>query len=639
MRKRKIITGLLTILMMLPIFIGMGGMKTVMAATDDQMVTLHKLKYDTQPDTIQNNGDVMPDFTGTALPDATFTTYDVTTTYWEAYDKTTGSDAVRTSAGETAVWKLVTDKTLPAGVVFGTTGSDGTISKALETKKEGRNAIYLFVETDFPAGVVESMSDSFILGLPIYDGTDDSKLKDIVHVYPKNVVKAADMSFTKYGVEGNKAPVELPGATFVLKNEAGEYYDGKGGFTTTAPTTVADGLFISDAEGLVSLQGVLLPKGNYYFHETNSTVSKDTGATGIYHYDATKNPVVTAHVDGEMGVTYDYYENGIGELLENQASAKAYNFKVSKPEKTVDGEDVDISTPKTFTISQQIDKDIKNYTAFKLVDNFGPHLELVNNNKDDLLTEIKASITDPVIAALIESVDIDTTNNTFTVNFLLDEVKKHALETITFTVDMMVKSTAPLDQAINNKITLETNWGPESGNATVKTYGKSFVKVDGDNTENKLDDAYFYVKKGNSYLGMRKGKLAWEPTSSGVIKSDGRYTFADGFTPKELVSGSDGKGTGKFSVKGLAKTDNKGNEITYQLVEFSAPKGYALRKTPFNFVVDDGSEKWAKPVVNAHKGSLPSTGGSGIVAFVLIGVVAVGGAVLYFTKGRRQIEG
>ena len=43
-------------------------------------------------------------------------------------------------------------------------------------------------------------------------------------------------------------------------------------------------------------------------------------------------------------------------------------------------------------------------------------------------------------------------------------------------------------------------------------------------------------------------------------------------------------------------------------------------------------------VDNKSKGTLPSTGGKGIYAFIAIGAITVAGATLYFVSVRKQTE-
>ena len=45
-----------------------------------------------------------------------------------------------------------------------------------------------------------------------------------------------------------------------------------------------------------------------------------------------------------------------------------------------------------------------------------------------------------------------------------------------------------------------------------------------------------------------------------------------------------------------------------------------------------------KTVNNFRKGLLPSTGGSGIYAFLIIGAMMMGGAYIWFKRSKEQAE-
>lgn len=615
-------TILATLIMVLPFVLGFGSMADVMAAEvpDTQTVTIHKLQYDSLPgNPTQNTGDEM-DFSGKPLAGAVFTAYDVTAVYWAAYDKADGNDGLKTAAAEAAVRALTNDD-LGKGTAFPETNADGIASLPLATKvevgvdEEGkpimRNAIYLFKETTSPAGVVQSKSADFILGLPVYDeGTDNAK--DEVHVYPKNETEALNFEFTKYGVEKDgKTNDVLAGAEFILKDKlTGKYYDEETGKFTADDETTASKI-ISGDDGLVTVEGLILNPGSYEFYEVDSSIStsqkQGIDTKEIFHY--AKNPVVIVKVSPNMEVSYIYYDINGKKITNASSDAKAYNYKVPAPTKVVDDKDVDVDQEITFTITQQIPTDIADYTQFQLVDDFDDSLELLST-----VDEIKGQLTD-----FGGKVTVD--GSKFTVDFDMDLLKANAGKTIIFEVKMSVKKGADLATDINNEVTFENNFDDQSAKDSVKTYGKRFLKIDAD-SKNPLANAEFHVlNPEGKLLGMKDGKQVWGTEGDA------------GFTPLVVKSGEDGT----FSVSGLAKTDAAGNDITYRLKEITAPDGYALAETPFDFVADDGTA--TLNINNKHKGSLPSTGGKGIVAFVAVGVVAIAGAGLYFMKGRKHIEG
>ncbi|MDT2756309.1 pilin N-terminal domain-containing protein [Enterococcus asini] len=630
---------LAAIVMVLPLAFGFVGNGAQAAEKDTQKVIIHKMAFDTMPGKIDNTGDIMTEFGDKTLDGAVFTAYDVTKEYWKTYDATEGTDEAKTEAAQAAVLKL-TDLTGKSSYEFAAT-ANGVADLELPKKandKDGqlRNAIYLFKETQSPAGVVQSKSADFILGLPVYDKDTDTE-KAEVHVYPKNETEVLTFEFTKYGVEEDgKTNNVLAGAEFILKDKlTGKYYSTENGKFTADETTASK--ITSDKDGKVTVDGLVLNPGSYEFYEVDSTVStsqeQGIDTKEIFHY--AKNPMVIVKVSPDMEVSYIYYDINGNKVTNASSDAKAYNYKVPAPTKEAEDHDVDTDQVFNFEITQLIPTDIADYNdvvddegvvvqpGFALVDTFDPNLQLVNTDATALKNEIKASMS-AEMKELVSGVTINAAKNTFTVNFDLAKVKENAGKTISFKVQMSVKDGATWGGEITNDITFDNNFHDKKGSDSVKTYGKKFVKQDAD-TSKALAKAQFVVKKGNKYLMIdENGKHSWGTSKEDAFK----------FTSDE---------NGKFEVSGLAKTPETGDpvadngDIAYELEEVVAPDGYALLKDTIKFTADDGVE--TLPVVNKHKGSLPSTGGKGIVAFVAVGVVAIAGAGLYFMKGRKHIEG
>ena len=116
----------------------------------------------------------------------------------------------------------------------------------------------------------------------------------------------------------------------------------------------------------------------------------------------------------------------------------------------------------------------------------------------------------------------------------------------------------------------------------------------------------------------------------------------DAKTKGALVLTSDNQG--RFEVTGLAYGD-------YQLVELTAPEGYAKLNEPVKFKVEKGSygknsgnidyekeskENDAQQVIN-KKVSIPQTGGIGTVIFTVVGVMLMVGAA-FALKRRKEDE-
>lgn len=651
MKKKNLWAILATVIMALPLFVGFGGTSANAEKISTQFITLHKLGFDTMPDEIPNTGDKMDDSSWKSetapkdLNGAIFTAYDVTEAYWNAYDSAAAPESNKIEKAEDAA--MAVDTTGMTGIDFPATGTgtdedgnpaeDGASTKGLPTQSlvngKLRNAIYLFKETTSPAGVVQGKSVDFILGLPVYNadekGVVTDEVKKVVHVYPKNEIEPLNLGFTKYGVDpkGYAYATLLPGAKFVLKDSEGNYYNFETGKFDTDLATASTSAFVSDENGKVNVNGLMLDPGEYIFEEIDSEVSKSTGAD--YHYGKKDVVTVTVGTDMEVTYTYDDYVKGKLDSVTTPDNAKAYNYQVPAPTKKAGDHDVNIGQKIPFTIEQQIPDDIANYSTFNLVDTYNANQLKLENTVDQIKAAIEAAGFGDAL------IDVVADKGKITISFDPNLLVNNIGDKLSFVIIMSVKEGASLGADITNNIELDNDFQNKTGEDTVKTYGKSFVKTDAD-TEATLNGAEFVIKKGNEYLVQNAdGVVSWTPDInkatkfiSGDVNGDGKYDAE-----------TDVNADGSFSVKGLAQTDNAGTLIKYELVETKAPDGYVLSDTPLEFTVDDGKVETAKTVVNKHKGSLPSTGGTGIIAFVAIGIVAVAGAVLYFTKGRRQIEG
>lgn len=634
--KKKLFGALATLALLLPVGLGMGQVAKAEEKTEipkEQTIEIHKLIFDTIPEEKPNDGSSNPFPNGKPLSGVKFTAYDVTKEYWDAYaqNKTNAQDKVLTAEGT-----KYGDESDP-------TDKDGITQLVLPTVStivNGQNAVYRIVETTTPAGADDQQAAAFIVGLPVYD--KDENLLNPIKVYPKNEYRTSKLEFTKYGVDLDESKTGfadekvLGDANFIIKNiKTGKYYNIKDNSFNAEKTDAS--VLISGDDGKVSVSGLILDDGgNYQIYEIDSEVSKqkpDTSKDEIFHY--TESPIITVKAnrdtDSKLILTYifkdkDGIEKSItatptykdGQVIytyvgDNNTGAQAYNYKVPAPTKEADDNDLDIGQKVTFTITQLIPNDISDYTLFNLVDKYNPNLVLISDEAA-ILGSVK--IGNATVNDVKPTYTSDTENNTFTVVFNPEELVHYAGKKITFTVDMKLKPGTELGVDIKNTIKFDNNFTPKTGEATVKTYGHSFVKKDLVSGKT-LQGAEFVVKSGDKFMLNKKGEISWVDTQE-----------------KATVLISDDKG--EFRVDGLAQTDKEGNDINYKLVETKAPDGYVLPTSSFEFNAD--TDKTVMEVDNKSKGTLPSTGSIGIYFIIAAGVVAAGIAVFYFTKGRKQTE-
>ena len=184
-----------------------------------------------------------------------------------------------------------------------------------------------------------------------------------------------------------------------------------------------------------------------------------------------------------------------------------------------------------------------------------------------------------------------------------------------------------VDEEINNRFTVTfTNdkytdkEEPNPEIPAIITGGKKFLKRDVDN-ELGLGGAKFVVikKDGNNeyYLKIDNGVVKWN-----LVGTNEKYDNATQYTSEN---------DGKFKVEGLSY----GN---YYLREIKAPDGFTKLDGLVDFAVEKGSydDNSELAIDNVRKdGFLPSTGGAGIIAFLIIGGALMSIAVIRYRKSQH----
>ncbi|MCO4486881.1 cell wall anchored protein (LPXTG motif) [Streptococcus infantarius subsp. infantarius] len=233
------------------------------------------------------------------------------------------------------------------------------------------------------------------------------------------------------------------------------------------------------------------------------------------------------------------------------------------------------------------------------------------------------------VGSLVKDTDYTITEHDggFTVDLKLDSaaVKALAGQKLQLAYNMTLTATVDPDALQSNNASVQINNDTEqqiTPPTPVGTGGYKFIKKDAQTGKN-LSGAEFVVANSD------KSKFA---KFSGQ-NSKGEYVF-DSWVSKDqatkIVSGNDGS----FNVIGLTNGD-------YVLNETKAPSAnYVLLKDgTITFTVVHG--KYGKSnleVKNTPKGLLPSTGGAGIYAFIIIGAAMMIGAYIWFKKSRQQAE-
>lgn len=635
---KKLLKGILAVIMVLPIFLACGVSGNAQAENTpipdgSARLAIHKKKMLNLPDPkVQNTGAEMGAFDSyDPLPDIEFKVYDVTTEFYAAY---TGANA-QGNALAAAKGVDVTGKTAIENGT-GTTDEDGDLYLDVPKKSGEKDAVYLIVETP-KEGVTEE--ERMVVAFPVYQMTDTGTYTDTelttIHLYPKNVVTVdGSLVVTK---KGSGTGALLNGAKFIITREAAEqtqYLSGaeNGIFTWSATETKAfsfesgKSYTISDSEKAVN--GILGIDGN-------------TGILSVVGFEYGAYTLIETEAPDNAGLIDEAYS------FEINSEKKSSVFDVVNDDSLIEKTIPEITVgDRNFSIGEEIPYEISTNIPMGIGrvnedgTNYYTQFDL-NDTHDKALTYVRGALYvrdddgDELIADVNYTFDQtfgtgEETSDKFKVAVNPEYIPELAAgKKLVYKYVMKLNDTATPDKGFENVADVETNHTSDTSDiVTVKTGGKRFVKVDQDAATNVLAGAKFIVARGTvkennrEYLVMNDaGEISWSPTDTDA---------------EEYVSVVD---TGIVLVTGLKYGQ-------YFLIEKEAPTGYVRLTQELDFTVaagtyadEEGILAEAYQVANKHKGVLPSTGGTGIVAFVLIGVVALGGAALYFTKGRRQIEG
>ena len=203
---------------------------------------------------------------------------------------------------------------------------------------------------------------------------------------------------------------------------------------------------------------------------------------------------------------------------------------------------------------------------------------------------------------------------------------------ITIDYNMEVTSQAVTDSGLVNNVSVDTDTKkdqkPAQPTPNIFTGGYNFVKKDG-NSSTPLVGVEFQVKDkdGNVLSFIKNANNEW-------VIADSTATGASATISTQT--------DGKLAINGLKTGD-------YTLVETKTLDGYVLPANPntaFKVVTNEaGAGTYtatkgdaAGVVTNVKKGILPSTGGTGIYAFLTIGAALMIGAIVWYKKSKDSAE-
>ena len=233
------------------------------------------------------------------------------------------------------------------------------------------------------------------------------------------------------------------------------------------------------------------------------------------------------------------------------------------------------------------------------------------------------------VGSLVKDTDYTITEHDggFTVDLKLDSaaVKALAGQKLQLTYDMNLTATVDPDALQSNNASVQINNDTEqqiTPPTPVGTGGYKFTKKDAQ-TGNVLQNAKFVVTNKD------QSKFATFTTNT-----NGDNVFTKWVDTKDAATKVVSDANGSIRVIGLLNGD-------YVLNETDTPSAnYVLLKDgTITFTVEHGEYGASNlDVKNTPKGLLPSTGGAGIYAFLIIGAAMMISAYIWFKKSRQQAE-
>ncbi|EME8212658.1 SpaH/EbpB family LPXTG-anchored major pilin [Enterococcus faecium] len=251
---------------------------------------------------------------------------------------------------------------------------------------------------------------------------------------------------------------------------------------------------------------------------------------------------------------------------------------------------------------------------------------------------------------------VEVVNNGFVVTILTEENGIAKVDTLgrladarggdlTITYNLKVSTELEADDFHNNTAVIEIGRNDEfdyeegvEPPEKVTTGGRKFEKYDASSSE-LLKDARFELwnEDRSEYAIFYKGESPLAVYESGAD----RIEWATSGQATEFFT----DGNGYFEVQGL-------DYGTYQMKETMAPEGYVLPtgEAAFTeFIITYGSYNEEIQIVgvenpgpervpNMKRGSLPATGGNGLLAFLLIGISLMIGAYSWYRKSKMKSE-
>lgn len=473
----------------------------------------------------------------------------------------------------------------------------------------------------FSASAAESYSAKYKLAV---DATDTDKVGN----YTFSFFKIADLNLTtgKYTSTIDDTALEdaVNGAYSESKSQniltaCDTLYKNNKEVFGTAATTISFSSATTEATATVTDPGL------YYVYCT----SKPAKVTGVQSSLAS-----LPYFDGKKYVSVDQTEHNLAEKVSTSSVSvdkKADKTYVGDNNKTV-------TYTLTASTAGSIDNQLKKYEIVDTMD------EGLTFNENSVVVKY-----DGTGDALTLGTDYSIEKNhpytgkngeataTFAVVFksaTLASEKFYDAENVVVTYTADLNEKAKLNTPITNTDGLvygndsDTNFEPGKTSPNVFTYGMKVVKVNGNDTTQKLADAEFQIFTDA------------EAKTPLTVKVDDKNV--------NVVAKTDATGEAIFVLEGTTTTFKFDAKQTYYAKEIAAPTGYNLNSSVFTVSIDTSKEytfvgniaDGDNVAVANYPVTVPKTGGMGTMMFYVGGaaLIACAGVLLFVLKRKKAAK-
>ena len=475
----------------------------------------------------------------------------------------------------------------------------------------------------FSASAVESYSAKY--KLDVNTATDPDKSGD----YTFSFFKIADLDLTTGKYSSTITDTALEDAVNGTYSESKSqniltacdtlYKNNKEAFGT-ATTTISFSSATTEATATVTDPGL------YYVYCT----SKPAKVTGVQSSLAS-----LPYFDGKKYVSVDQTEHNLAEKVSTSSVSvdkKADKTYVGDNNKTV-------TYTLTASTAGSIDNQLKKYEIVDTMD------EGLTFNENSVVVKYDGT-GDALTLGTHYSIEKnhpytgkngEATTATFAVVFksaTLASEKFYDAENVVVTYTADLNEKAKLNTPITNTDGLvygndsDTNFEPGKTSPNVFTYGMKVVKVNGNDTTQKLADAEFQIFTDA------------EAKTPLTVKVDDKNV--------NVVAKTDATGEAIFVLEGTTTTFKFDAKQTYYAKEIAAPTGYNLNSSVFTVSIDTSKEytfvgniaDGDNVAVANYPVTVPKTGGMGTMMFYVGGaaLIACAGVLLFVLKRKKAAK-